>query len=68
MRAFENGFWFVWSLSFVSTIWSGVEQYLYGAPQRSPEDSIVFLLFSAFIVLAYKRGWKHGKEDADGQD
>ena len=68
MRGPENSFWFVWSLSFISVIWSSVEDCLYGAPQRSPEDTIAFLLFSAVIVLAYKRGRKHGKEDADGQN
>ena len=68
MRGPENSFWFVWSLSFISVIWSSVEDCLYGAPQRSLEDTIAFLLFSAVIVLAYKRGWKHGKEDAHGQN
>ena len=68
MRAIENGFWLFWSLAIITILWGYAEVLIYGEVQSCDADSFAAYLFCAVIVLAYKRGWKHGKEDAHGQN
>lgn len=47
----------------IGFIWQGLEMIFYGEIQPRKVDDIIWILYTALIVLAYKRGFKHGIEE-----
>lgn len=59
----ENVFWIFWTYIMIGFIWQGLEMIFYGEIQPRKVDDIIWILYTALIVLAYKRGFKHGIEE-----
>lgn len=61
-RALGNASWLCLGFLMISLLWQALEMAFYGEVQPRKVDDIVGLMWSAFVVLAYKRGVRHGKE------
>lgn len=63
-RVVENVFWLIWTYLAIGFVWQALEMIFYGEIQPRRVDDIISLLYTGLVVLAYKRGLKHGADKA----
>lgn len=61
----ENVFWLFWTYIGIAFVWQALEMLFYGEVQPRKVDDIIEFLYTALIVISYKRGLKDGFEYYD---
>lgn len=58
---FENAFWLLITVLLIGFVWQAAEMIFYGEIQPRKVDDLMSVVWTVAVVLAYKRGYRHGK-------
>lgn len=57
-----NLFWLTVAIVLIGYIWQAAEMVSYGEIQPRRVDDLITVVWTIVMVLAYRRGYQHGKE------